>query len=91
MMNKSDLENRLKKAIVSGLHLEDIRPEDIDSDAPLFNTEKGLMLDSLDAVELVVIVEKEFGVAIADAEEARLAFASVNALGDFIQTRQSQG
>lgn len=50
--------------------------------------QEGLGLDSLDAVELVVLVEKHFGVGITDAEEARAAFASVSVLADFILARQ---
>ena len=73
MMTKNEMESALKVAIIDGLRLEDVTVEDIDSSAPLFG-DSGLMLDSLDAVELVVVVEKHFGVAIADAEEARKAF-----------------
>jgi len=86
-MTKKDIENTLKAAIVKELRLEDVKPEEIDADAPLFGDE-GLQLDSLDAVELVMIVEKHFGVAIADAEEARGAFASVSGLADFILARR---
>jgi acyl carrier protein len=86
-MTKKDIESALKSAIVDGLRLEEVQPEDIDDNAPLFGNE-GLQLDSLDAVELVVIVEKHFGVAIADAEEARGAFASISGLADFILARK---
>ena len=89
MMTKNEMESALKAAIIDGLRLEDITVEDIDSSAPLFG-DSGLMLDSLDAVELVVVVEKHFGVAIADAEEARKAFASVSGLADFICARKAQ-
>ncbi|MCH5144697.1 acyl carrier protein [Desulfovibrio sp. UIB00] len=83
------MEAALKAAIIDGLRLEDVTVEDIDSSAPLFG-DSGLMLDSLDAVELVVVVEKHFGVAIADAEEARKAFTSVSGLADFICARKAQ-
>ncbi len=86
-MHKKELETALSRAIVEGLRLEGVRPEDVDNNAPLFG-DAGLMLDSLDAVELVVIVEKEFGVAIADTEEARAAFASVSALAEHILARK---
>ncbi len=68
------------------LNLEDVAPGSIGDDAVLFG-EEGLGLDSLDAVELVVMVEKRFGVAIADAEEAREAFRSVAVLAEFILSR----
>lgn len=88
-MTKNEMESSLKAAIIDGLRLEDVTVEDIDSSAPLFG-DTGLMLDSLDAVELVVVVEKHFGVAIADAEEARKAFTSVSGLADFICARKAQ-
>ena len=89
MMTKNEMESALKTAIIDGLRLEDVAMEDIDSSAPLFG-DSGLMLDSLDAVELVVVVEKHFGVAIADAEEARKAFTSVSGLADFICARKAK-
>ena len=89
MMTKNEMESALKTAIIDGLRLEDVAVEDIDSSAPLFG-DTGLILDSLDAVELVVVVEKHFGVAIADAEEARKAFTSVSGLADFICARKAQ-
>ena len=89
MMTKNEMESALKVAIIDGLRLEDVTVEDIDSSAPLFG-DSGLMLDSLDAVELVVVVEKHFGVAIADAEEARKAFTSVSGLADFICARKAK-
>ena len=89
MMTKNEMESALKAAIIDGLRLEDVTVEDIDSSAPLFG-DTGLMLDSLDAVELVVVVEKHFGVAIADAEEARKAFTSVSGLAEFICARKAQ-
>jgi len=86
-MIKKDIESALKSAIVNGLRLEGVTPEDIDDNAPLFGDE-GLQLDSLDAVELVMLVEKHFGVVIEDAEEARKSFVSVSVLADFILARK---
>ncbi len=82
-----DTKAKLKRALVAELQLEDVAPEDIDDDAPLFGT--GLGLDSLDAVELVVLVQRNFGIVMRDAEEARQVFASVNALSAYIDEKLS--
>jgi acyl carrier protein len=76
---------RLKKLIVETLRLEDIAPGDIPDDEPLIGG--GLSLDSIDALELVVRLEKEFGIKIASSEEARLALASVSALAAYVRKR----
>ena len=73
----------LKKMIIDTLRLEDIAIEDVETDAPLFRD--GLGLDSIDALELVVAIEKIFQVIIEDEDVGRKAFASVGALADFIQ------
>jgi acyl carrier protein len=78
----------LKSKIIASLRLQDITPEQIDDDAPLFGT--GLGLDSIDALELVVLLEKEYGIVIKDIEEGRPAFRSVRTLADFIQAKRPQ-
>ena len=77
----------LKKIIIKELFLEDITPEEIDDNAPLFG--EGLGLDSLDAVELVVIIQKHFNVEIKDMDEGRVAFESINSLASFLGERQA--
>lgn len=76
---------KLKNILIADLNLEELTPEDIDDNAPLFG--EGLGLDSLDAVELVVIIQKHFGIEIKDMEEGRDAFQSINALAAYIDRR----
>ena len=78
-----DIAEKLKQVIVDDLNLEEVTPTDIEVDKPLFG--EGLGLDSLDAVELVVVVKRHFGVEIKDMSEGREAFASINALTQFIE------
>lgn len=79
---------RLKTLIVETLKLDDLRPEDIPDDEPLFGSAR-FGLDSIDALELVVKLEKEFGVKISSSEESRKALASVGALAAFIRAAQA--
>jgi len=76
---------RLKQLIITTLNLEGMTPEQIDENAPLIGS--GLALDSIDALELVVKLEKEFGIKISNSEESRRALASVKTLADFIRAR----
>lgn len=80
--------HELKQKIIESLKLQDITPEQIDDDAPLFGT--GLGLDSIDALELVVLLEKDYGIVIKDIEEGRPAFRSVKTLADFIAAKRPQ-
>jgi acyl carrier protein len=79
--------NELKAEIIESLRLEDISPDQIDDDAPIFGT--GLGLDSIDALELVVMLEQNYGIVIKDIEEGRPAFKSVRALAAFIQAKRT--
>ena len=72
----------LKKTLIIGLVLEDIDPSEIADDDPLFN--EGLGLDSVDAIELVVILDNEYGIKFKDMDAAREVFVSVQILTDYI-------
>ena len=80
------LKSRLKVLIVETLHLEDVVPAEIGDSEPLFTG--GLNLDSIDALELVLRIEKEFGIKIKSSEESKEALSSIDALAAFIQARQ---
>ena len=81
------MKRSLKVLLVEGLKLENKRPEDIEDSAPIFV--EGLGLDSIDALELVVLVEERFHVTIPDEEVGKSAFASIDALADFILAAQA--
>lgn len=82
-MTKNELVDDLRKHILAELPLEDVVEDDIQPDTLLFDQD-GLGLDSLDAVELVVIIEKYYGVAINDPEIAKTAFRDLDVLADYI-------
>ena len=84
-MSAIDLKSRIKHMMVENLMLK-MPPENIGDDTPLFAPE-GLALDSIDALELAVGIEKNFGVATPSAEVAREAFVSVNTIAAYITAK----
>ena len=83
-----ELKQEIKELIISSLELEDVKPEDINDEAPIFG--KGLGLDSIDALELGVATKKKFGVKLsAESEDSKKHFASVNALAEFISAEKA--
>ena len=79
------LKAELKALLVQDLRITHVRPEEITDDEPIFGERLGL--DSIDAVEVVYLVEKNFGVKIKDMKEARPALQSINTLAAFIEAR----
>ena len=86
-MNRAELKTQLKALLVEGLRLEDVRAADIKDEEPIFV--EGLGLDSIDALELVVLVEEKFNVVIPDEDAGKLAFASIEALADYVLSQQA--
>ncbi|MGZ3844700.1 MAG: phosphopantetheine-binding protein [Flavisolibacter sp.] len=83
-----DLKYQLKQQIIEELKLEDLKPEDINDDAPLFGD--GLGLDSIDALELVVLLEKYHGVKITDEETGKKALVSIDSMAQFITEEKAR-
>ena len=82
-MDREQLAADIKQKILAALNLKGVSPEDIETDADLFGDD-GLGLDSVDALELVVMTEREYGVSIDESTDTKKIFASVGALADYI-------
>lgn len=79
---------QLKQQIIEALNFEDITPADIDADAPLFG--EGLGLDSIDALELIMLLDREYGIKLADPKAGKEVFRSVRAMAEYIQTNRTK-
>lgn len=77
---------QLKKEIIEVLNLEDVTPEDIADDAPLFGD--GLGLDSIDALELIVLMEKNYGIKLENPSQGKEIFKSVRTMAEYIQANR---
>ncbi|MCF2738817.1 phosphopantetheine-binding protein, partial [Bacteroides caecigallinarum] len=74
--------------IIEVLNLEEMKPEDIDNDAPLFGD--GLGLDSIDALELIVMIEKNYGIKLKDPSKGKEIFKSINVLAKFVSENRTK-
>ena len=81
-----ELIEKLKVQIIEQLNLEDMEPEDIDAEESLFG--EGLGLDSIDALELIVLLEKEYGIKIQNPKDGQKIFFSLKTMAEFIQENQ---
>ncbi|MDR0660424.1 MAG: phosphopantetheine-binding protein [Prevotellaceae bacterium] len=81
-----ELIEKLKQQLINELNLEEITPADIDTDAPLFGD--GLGLDSIDALEIILILEHNYGIKIQNPSEGKEIFYSIRTLADYIQANQ---
>ena len=79
---------QLKNQIIEALNLEDMTAADIDSDAPLFG--EGLGLDSIDALELIVLMEREYGIKLSNPAEGKEIFKSVATIADYVSKNRKK-
>lgn len=78
----------LKEQIIAQLNLQDMKPEDIGNDQPLF--ENGLGLDSIDALELIVLLQQQYKIRLSNAEDGPKVFRSVRTMAEYITAHQAQ-
>ena len=84
----NQLITELKQEIISQLNLQDVSPDEIKDNAPLFGD--GLGLDSIDVLELIVLLQKKYGIKINGADEGKTVFYSVKSMAEFIHAHQQK-
>ena len=86
MQTKEELVLELQTLIIKQLNLQDVKPESFDENTPLFG--EGLGLDSIDALELVVLLDKNYGIKLYDPKESRKIFYNVKTIAEYIQANR---
>ncbi len=86
--DKAQLKQTLKEQIIQFLNLTDKKPEDIKDDEPLFG--EGLGLDSIDSIELIVLLSREYGISIQDPKEGRKVLVDINTMADYIEQHRTK-
>ena len=84
-----ELIQQLKEQIIEVLNLEEIAPDDIDANKPLFG-EDGLGLDSIDVLELIVLLEKKYGIRLSNPNEGREIFSSVASIAAYVEKNRKK-
>ncbi|MBQ3882658.1 MAG: acyl carrier protein [Bacteroidales bacterium] len=83
-----DLKTEIKEKVIEALKLADITPSDIDDEAPLFG--EGLGLDSIDALELMLLLEKNYGIRLANPAEGKKVFVNVNTMAQYVADNRTR-
>lgn len=84
----NNLIDQLKNQIIEVLNLEDMTAQDIDAEAPLFG--EGLGLDSIDALELIVLLEREYGIKLSNPAEGKEIFKSIASIADYVSKNRKK-
>ena len=82
------LQQELKEKIIAVLNLEDVKPDDIDNSEPLFG--EGLGLDSIDALELIVLLDKDYGIKLTDPKEGKTIFQSIDTMSAYVEVHRTK-
>lgn len=80
----TDLKLEIKNLIVSTLDIQDVKPEEIDDEAPLFGGGNALVLDSVDGLEIIMAIQRKFNVRVVDQNQARYTVRSINSIAEFV-------
>ena len=83
-----NLINQIKVELIKALHLDGMKPEDLDADAPLFG-EGGIGLDSIDALEIIVMLEKNYGIRLSNVSEGKAIFKSIRSIAEYVKEHKS--
>ena len=89
MVDMENLINELKLKVIDALNLDGMTPEDIDDNAPLFGDE-GLGLDSIDVLELIVLLEKNYGIRLASPAQGKEVFRSMAVMADYVAKNRTK-
>jgi acyl carrier protein len=87
-MNMTELIQELKEKIIETLNLEELTPDDLDADSALFG--EGLGLDSIDALELIVLLEKHYGIKLANPSEGKAIFQSIRTIAEYVNAHRTK-
>ncbi len=85
-----DLKHEIKELIMDTLSIQDVNPEDIDEEKPLFGGDNALTLDSVDALEIIMAIQRKYNVRIGDQNLARNIIRSINSIAEFITAEQEK-
>ncbi len=86
----TDLKKEIKLHIMATLNIGDVAPEEVEDDAPLFGKDNVLGLDSIDALEIVMMLQEKYGVRLDDKNQARFILESINTIAEFIAERRTK-
>jgi acyl carrier protein len=86
----ADLNKEIKLLIMQALSIEDVAHEDVEDEAPLFGKDNALGLDSIDALEIVMVLQEKYGVRIDDKNQSRFILQSINTIAEFIAKNRAK-